>query len=101
MAAFENFKENLTIKYKIKDLSKAKMIIGQQINKDLTTKTIRVNQSTYIRDLYKEESLTNCNAYTILMKVGYTIEINKSNDYDKAGLVNYQRLIGKLIYLAY
>ena len=28
MATFENPKENLAIKYKIKDLSEAKMIIG-------------------------------------------------------------------------
>lgn len=35
------------------------------------------------------------------MKAGSSIEINKPNDSDKADLGDYQRLIGKLIYLAY
>ena len=77
-----------------------KTIIGWQITRDLSTKTIRVSQLAYIKDLLKEENLTNCNASTIPMKAGSFIEMNELDDYDKTDLRNYQRLIRKLIYLA-
>lgn len=68
--------------------------------RDLATRTIRVNQSAYIRDLLEEENLTNCNAPTIPMKADSGIEMNEPDDYDEADLGEYQQLIGKLMYLA-
>lgn len=101
MQALNNLKENLSKKYDMKDLGEMKIIIRWQITRDLSTRTIRVSQLAYIRDLLEEENLTNCNAPIILMKAGSFIKINEPDDYDKADLGDYQRLIGKLMYLAY
>lgn len=65
------------------------------------TKTLRISQSAYIRDLLKKKNLTNCNSSTILMEAGKAIEMNKSDNYDKTNLAIYQRLINKLIYFVY
>ena len=95
--ALGNLKQNLSKEYDMKDLEEVKIIIGWQITRDLFIKTIRVSSSPYIRDLLKEENFTNCNALTTLMKASSFIKINKSDDYDKANLGDYQRLIEKLI----
>lgn len=100
MPALENLKESLAIEYEMKDLGEVKTIIGWQITRDLATRTIKVSQSAYIRDLLEEENLTDCNAPTIPMKAGSSIEMSEPDDYDEADLGDYQRLIGKLMYLA-
>lgn len=51
MLVLKNFKKNLVIEYKMKDLREVKLIIGWQIIKDLSTSTIKVSQLVYIRDL--------------------------------------------------
>lgn len=85
----------------MKELREVKTIIEWQIIRDLSTKTIRVSQLICIRDLLKEENLTNYNTLTIPIKFGLFIKINKPNNYNKANLEDYQRLIGKLTYLLY
>lgn len=84
----------------MKNLEEVKTIISWQITRDLATKTLRICQLVYIKNLLKKKNLTNCNVPIIPIKAGLGIEINKSNDYDKANFGMYQWLIGKLIYLA-
>ena len=69
------------------------------MTRDLSTRTLRICHLAYIRDLLKEEKLTDYNAPTIPMKARSAIEMNKPNDYNEADLATYQQLIGKLIYL--
>lgn len=63
-------KSSLTKKYKTKDLREIKMIIGQQIYRDLTAGIIKINQSAFIQDLVIIEGLTNCNANITSIKAG-------------------------------
>lgn len=100
MTVLSSLKESLSREYDMKDMGDVKTIIGWQVTRDLSTRTLRICQSAYIRDLLKKENLTDCNAPTIPMKAGSTIEMNEPDDYDEADLMKYQRLIGKLIYLA-
>ena len=100
MTAFSSLKESLSRKYDMKDMGDVKTIIGWHVIRDRSTKILRIYQSAYIRDLLEEENLNDCNVATILMKAGSTIKMNEPNDYDEVDFVTYQRLIGKLIYLA-
>ena len=101
MATLKALKKLLGKKYEMKDLGEVKTIIGWQITRDLAVRTIKIDQSAFIRDLVIEEGLTNCNANVIPMKVGSAIEINDSEDYEETELREYQHLISKLMYLAY
>lgn len=67
----------------------------------MTTGTIKIHQSVFVRDLVIEEKLTNCNANIIIIKVELSIEIIDPEDYKKADLYKYQRLVKNLIYLSY
>lgn len=62
--------------------------------------TLKIDQSTFIRDLLEEENLTDCNAVNIPMKVGSFIEMLEEDDYEETDIKTYQRLIGKLMYLS-
>lgn len=48
-----------------------------------------------------DESMTNCNANVISIKVSFAIDMNEFKDYEKIELQEYQWLISKLIYLIY
>ena len=61
---------------------------------------MKIDQSAFIRDLVIEERLTYCNSNVIPMKAGSSFEMTCPEDYEKADLRTYQRLIEKLMYLA-
>lgn len=75
-------------------------IIGWQITRDLATQTLKIDQSSLIRNLDIEEGLTNCNSNMIPMKAGSAIEMIEHDDYNETDIKPYQHLIGKLIDLA-
>ena len=47
-----------------------------------------------------EENLSDCNANIVPMKTESAIDMSNVDAYKEKGLHTYQRLIGKLIYLA-
>ena len=84
----------------MKDLGEINTIIGWQITRDTAMRTMKIDQSAFIRDLVIEEGLEECNANVIPMKVGSAINMLDPEDYDETDLHEYQRLIGKLMYLS-
>lgn len=100
MAILKALKKLLDKQYKIKDLREIKTIIGWQITKDPVVRTMKINQSVFIRDLVIKEELTDCNVNVILIKAGSTIEITGLKDYKETELCEYQYLISKFMYLA-
>ena len=95
----EGLKRFLAQKYDTKDLSKVKTIIEWQIQTD-PARTMKIDQSVFIRDLIIDKGLTEYNTNVIPMKVDFLIDRTAPNNYEKANLSTYQRLISKLIYLA-
>lgn len=83
----------------MKNLSKVNTIIGLQITRDTVMYTMKIDQTSFIRDLIIEEGLEECNINIIPMKAGFAIEMLNSENYDKTDIYEYQRLISKLIYL--
>ena len=96
----ETVKRELGKEYNVKDLGEVKTIIGWQITRNPSTQTLKIDQSSFIRDLVIEENLTNCNSNIIPMKAGSAIEMIKHDDYEDIEIKPYQHLIDKLMYLA-
>ena len=96
----ETVKKELGKEYNVKDLGEIETIIGWQITRNPSTQTLKIDQSSFIRDLVIEENLTNCNSNVIPMKTGSAIEMIKHDDYEDTEIKPYQHLIGKLMYLA-
>lgn len=85
--------------YNIKDFGEIKIIIGWQIYPDFIVGTMKIDQSSFVRDLVIKKRLNDCNANVIPMKAGSSIKNLK--DYKEANFYIYQRLIEKLMYLIY
>lgn len=62
---------------------------------------MKINQSAFIYDLFKEENLTDCNAVNIPMKARSFIKMLNSNNYEETDIKAYQHLIRKLMYLSF
>ena len=100
MSDLNSLKRLLLMEYDVKDLSETKTNISWQITRDSVTQIMKLDQSTFIRNLVIEENLSDYNANVISMKAGSVINMSEANDYKEENLHMYQRLIGKLIYLA-
>lgn len=100
MVTLDALKGSLSKEYDVKDLGDVKTIIGWQITRDTAAQTMKIDQSAFIRDLVIEEGLIDCNANVIPMKAGCAIYMVETDDHEEVDLQVYQRLIGKLMYLA-
>ena len=100
MAIFKALKKSFLKEYDTKDLGEVKTIIGWQISQDIAAETMKIDLSAFIKDLVIEEGLTNCNATIISIKAGLAIDMPNANNYEETELLEYQQLIGKLMYFA-
>lgn len=84
----------------MKDLGEAKVFIGWEITRDLQAKSLKIDQKTYIRDLLESEGMSSCHPNVVPMKAGSTILMDQVGDDARADIAPYQKLVGKLMYLA-
>lgn len=93
-------KNHLIKEFNMKDLGEAKTIIGWEITRDHKAGTLKIHQNGYIRDLIDSEGMTPCHPTVLPMKVGSFFSMDQAGDHLQANPVAYQRLVGRLIYLA-
>ena len=60
---------------------------------------MKVDQSAFIYNLLEEENLNDYNSMSTPMKASKFIKIQGENNYKKAEIKEYQRPVGKLMYL--
>lgn len=90
IVTLDTLKKSLAIEYNMKDLDEVKTIIGWQVIRDMATRTIKIDQTVFIRDLIIEEELIDWNVNIIPMKASSAIKMSKSDDYDKTDIYIYQ-----------
>lgn len=89
MGILELLKHLLAKKYNMKYLNKVKTIIGWQVIKNSIIGTMKIDKSTFIRDLVIEKDLTNCNTLVISIKAKSSIKMLDPNDYNETNLHKY------------
>lgn len=67
----------------------------------MATGIMMIYSLAFIKDLFIEEKLINCNANVISLKARSFIEMPDPEDYKEADLCMYQRLAGKLMYFLF
>lgn len=98
--ALKWLKDQLRNEFSMKDLSKVKKIIGWEINRDLVVDILKIDQKSYIQDLFDIKEITSCHPTILLVKTGSTLFLDQVGDHQQTNLTVYQRLISKLIYLS-
>lgn len=101
MSLLEELKGCFAKKYNTNDLEEIKMIIEWQISKDTVLGTMKIDQSTFIRDMVIKKRLIKYKPNVVPMKANFTIDKSKVKDYKETNLQVYQRFISKLMYLVY
>ncbi|GJT62024.1 ribonuclease H-like domain-containing protein [Tanacetum coccineum] len=96
----EKFKEFLRTKFQIKDLGKLKYFLGIEVLE--TDLGVCLSQRKYCLDLLSEYGLLACKPSATPLEQNLAIR-NERTDIDKIldYITEYQRLIGKLIYLTH
>lgn len=51
---------------------------------------LKINQSVFIRDFLQSENMTKYNRVTILIKVGFFIKMQETDDYKEVMIKTYQ-----------
>ncbi|GJZ11354.1 ribonuclease H-like domain-containing protein [Tanacetum coccineum] len=98
VSEIEKFKVYLKSKFMIKDLGKLKYFLGIEVID--TSKGICLNQRKYVLDLLSEYGMLACKpAKTPLMSKLIISNEATNNDHILDNITNYQKLLGKLIYV--
>ena len=85
----------------MKDLGKAKTIIGWEIIKDIEAGTLKSDQKRYIRDLLEAKGITSYHLNVLHIKAGLFISMDQAGNENSDDLAAYKRLIRKLMNLAF
>lgn len=93
-------KKKLKKEYNVKYLEEVKTIIEWQVIQNQELFILKINQSAFIRSIFEEDVMQDCNPVNTTMKIGNFIEMQNDN-YKEVSLKVYQALISKLIYLLY
>ena len=89
--------KRLTEEFEIKDLGPLRYFLGMEIAKNRSS--IYVSQRKYVLDLLKETSLLGCKPVDTPADPNIKLSDQKTSSAVDKG--RYQRLVGKLIYLAH
>ena len=93
----ERLKKKLVDDFEIKDLSASKYFLGMEFSR--SKEGIFVNQCKYVLDLLRKTGLLGCKAAETPIEANLKLQPAKTKE-----VVNreqYQRLVGRLIYLAH
>lgn len=74
----------------MKNLEKVRTIISWQVTRDHKAETLKIDQSSFIRDLIKSKNMMDYNSINILMKKGCFIEMSKSGNYEEVDIKPYK-----------
>ncbi|KAK5837815.1 hypothetical protein PVK06_006542 [Gossypium arboreum] len=89
-------KEHLALQFEIKDLGPLKYFLGMEVAR--SKKGLVVSQKKYVIDLLKEAGMSGCRPADTPINPNVKFENKEGRLVDKG---QYQRLVGKLIYLSH
>lgn len=93
----DSLQKKLAAEFEIKELGKLKYFLGIEVAQ--SEKGIFISQQKYVLDLLKETGMIDCKPCDTPMEPGQKLDINKEEEGVDKG--QYQRLVGKLIYLSH
>ena len=104
-AEFEADKAKLKAKYKIQELGDAKLVLGMRITRDRATRTLKVDQETYINRLLEKTDMQDCIPVTTPAEPGKHLSAlpdgsESSSSEQSINPLQYGSVVGSLLYAA-
>jgi len=100
MQEVQEVKDVLNRAFEMKDLGEARVIIGIRVIRDRLKGTLTLDQTSYVHQVLVEEGMKDCSPSDVPMKPGSYVELAAAEDTQDANIGSYQRMLGKLNYLA-
>ena len=98
----KRFKEQLSARYKIKDLGDLNWLLGLEVTRDRGRRTITFGQSAYIQKVVDRFNLQDAKPLSIPMNPGNNLSVRDCpeapDEIDKMRHVPYKEAIGSLMY---
>jgi len=85
----QKIKNILNKAFKIKDLGKARIIIGMRVIKDRLKGTLTLNQASYVHQVLKKEKIKNCFISDVFIRPGSYIKLAVAKNTKDADLKIY------------
>ena len=103
-AEFEADKAALKSKYKIQELGDAKLVLGMRITRDRATRSLKVDQETYINRLLEKTGMQDCVPMATPAEPGQHLSALPASDQttgdENAHSLQYGSVVGSLLYAA-
>jgi hypothetical protein len=64
------FKATLGARFKIKDMGDLSQLLGMHISRDMSTRTISMDQSKYVKDILVKHNMSYCKPSSLPMEQG-------------------------------
>ena len=93
----ESLKNFLSNQFEVKDLGQLKYFLGMEVAR--SSKGIVISQRKYVLDLLKETGLLRCKP--VATPIDPNQKLEKEDGAEAVDKNRYQKLVGKLIYLAH
>jgi hypothetical protein len=100
-ARLDGFKKELATHFEMEDLGEARFVLGIEIRRDRSKRTLHISQGAYIKDILARFSMDQCTATHTPMEKGIKLAKASDNDplaLDANGTRDYQARVGALIY---
>ena len=101
LASLTELKKQLTAQFDMEDLGEASFILGVDIRRDRTHRTISIGQSAYITSLLERHGMSDCKAVSTPMEHGLKAATAKTPENYKAtdnDIRDYQAIIGGVMF---
>jgi hypothetical protein len=95
----QSTKDMLAKRFSMKDLGEAHSLLGIEIHRDRTKKTITIQQTAYLHDILNSFGMDNCKPASTPIETGTNLPKPESTPAEAEKLL-FQQTIGKLIYAA-
>ena len=102
--AIQRVKDDLRKHFKLRDLGPTSFLLGVEVERDRSTRTLTLNQKQYVLDLLERFDLSDCNAVTTPLDPSIRLSSAQSpqteEDIEAMRSVPYLQAVGALMYLA-
>ena len=97
-AVLDSISQQIAARFDIKNLGHTHHYLGMKVEQDHESKTIRLSQEVYAKNLLKQYGMENCHIVSTPMREG--LQITDAAVNDEKFIHKYQSAVGSLQFLA-
>ncbi|EKD00935.1 hypothetical protein A1Q2_04808 [Trichosporon asahii var. asahii CBS 8904] len=98
LATIDEFKQEMSARFEMKDLGELSFILGLQVTRDRSTRSLRLSQSHYVDSILKKLDMIECRSAKTPLPARIVLRARGDSE-DRADRARYLTALGQLMYL--